>query len=147
MELPWSAALISLMLHLQHGSEQWYPSSCLSWPLPTCISFITCVWWFKTPHKSPAFHVSSSAAGKGSARPPWQELLRSQEWPWAKGAAPSPGVSEAVLLWEGGAGVMPDKPWWKEQENEKNFPALHKKAQFCDVSLINVYMNTVFVYI
>lgn len=35
----------------------------------------------------------------------------------------------------------------KARDNEKSFPALHKAARFCDVSLINVYTNAVFVYI
>ena len=56
-------------------------------------------------------------------------------------------VPEVVLLWKGDGGTAPDKSWWKEQENKKSFPALHKEARFCDVSLINVYMNAVFVYI
>lgn len=56
-------------------------------------------------------------------------------------------MSEVDLLWKGDGGTVPDKPWWKTQENEKSFPALHKEAGFCDVSLINVYMNAIFVYI
>lgn len=99
-----------------------------------------------------ALHTSSSAAGKGSARPAWQDLLQTRSSFRARSGhgqrnSPVPWGSGVILLWEGGVGMMPDKPRWKEQENEKNFPVLHKKAQFCDVSLINIYMNTGFVYI
>lgn len=56
-------------------------------------------------------------------------------------------MSEVDLLRKGDGGMVPDKPWWKTQENEKSFPAPHKEAGFCDMSLINVYMNAIFVYI
>jgi len=54
------------------------------------------------------------------------------------GTALSLWVPGVVLLWKGDGGMMPDKSWWKEQEDEKSFPALQKKAKFCDMSLINV---------
>lgn len=74
-------------------------------------------------------HLQLERAQSTLAGPaPETQQLQSQDRSWAKGTAPSPGMAEVILLWEGGAGMMPDKPWWKEQENEKNFPALHKKS-------------------